>query len=217
MTLSITVKTDPARKRLTRHEKNLKIEIPKALRQIGVVWEEKFKRTQFRPYRDRPYQNALRNRERALYRSAKFRLTNRGIASSVRLSVGEGLPYAHVQEFGAKIFGKPWLKIPLPAALTPSGRLREFVQFRKDKSGFVNSRGERSFIVNSPFRGGDPTKALVIAISRGRGSRKRIIPLFVLKRSVTIPAGRLGFRRTIRKLKPTFLRIIKRALKAANK
>ena len=78
-----------------------------------------------------------------------------------------GAMVATTHEKGATIRGRPWLTIPLRAAMTPAGVVRGPAR------SFPNT-----FIIRS--RGGN----LLIMQSRGTGA----VPLFLLKRKVEIPA-----------------------------
>lgn len=94
------------------------------------------------------------------------------------------VPYARIQEFGGTIRPqeKQFLTIPLPAALTPAGVLRNTAEQLRETG--------RTFIAKS--RQGN----LIIFQRRGRGSRTRagqeadITPLFVLLKRVQIPASK---------------------------
>lgn len=88
---------------------------------------------------------------------------------SVLLDLKSGVPYANIHEYGGTIRPKrkKFLTVPLPAAQTPAG-------VTKPLKGFKNT-----FIIRSRSGG------LLIVQDTGDGG---IIPLFVLKKKVKIPA-----------------------------
>jgi len=73
-----------------------------------------------------------------------------------------------------------YLTIPLPAALNPSGTLKQSARAYEDSFVLRSKKGN-----------------LLIVRTKGNGE---IEPLFVLKEQVTIPGNRLGFRATAREL-----------------
>ncbi len=88
---------------------------------------------------------------------------------------GRRIPYADIQETGGTIRPKigQFLTIPLKDAQTPSGVTR--FSARDVMGGLTKYRG--SFI----------NKGIIFGIiNKGRSSKKSIVPLFALKRSVTI-------------------------------
>lgn len=91
------------------------------------------------------------------------------IGSGVRQ--GNRVPYANIQETGGVIRPRiaKYLAIPLPAALTPAGVARK--RPREYANTFVAKTGNGNLII---FQ---------------RNARKSATPLFVLKKSVTIPAS----------------------------
>lgn len=152
-------------------------------RDLGIEWERRIKSRQFGPFRASSYPDKLRNRTGSTRRGIRFRLAGSGVDTVLRL-IGSG-PHLALQEFGGTVHAKDkLLKVPLPTALTGSGTIRSDARF--DPSTFRNARGERSFVFKSK-RGN-----LIVAVSR----RGQLIPYYVLKDQVTIPPGRLGFRRT---------------------
>jgi hypothetical protein len=100
-------------------------------------------------------------------------------------TIGSTLPYARIQEYGGTIYPKhaKFLAIPLTAALDSRG-----VPLRQGPRFWQNT-----FVAKS--------KAGNLLIFQRRG--KDIIPLYVLKDKVTIPA-RLGLGATIRSQIPYF-------------
>ena len=89
-------------------------------------------------------------------------------------SVG-GAPYLRTHEYGAVIRPKraKYLTIPLPAALKPNGTPKKARARQWDRTFIMRSKKGNLLIV--------------------RRDGRRIVPLYVLKRMVRIPA-RLGFR-----------------------
>jgi hypothetical protein len=85
--------------------------------------------------------------------------------------------YARIHELGGTVVPKKgqWLTIPLPAARTAAGV----------------SRGPARSFPNTFFK---MSKAGNLILFQKDG--KKLIPLYVLKKSITIPAGRLGFKAT---------------------
>lgn len=116
----------------------------------------------------------LHRRTGNLAKSLNYRVNNDGgdISAVIGSGVltGSRMRYASIQERGGVVKGKPWLTVPLKAALTGAGvmkmpRARDYPDtfIRKGKSG-------------NPI------------IFQKKG--KSIVPLFVLKKSVTIPPSR---------------------------
>lgn len=106
----------------------------------------------------------------------------KGIAVEIQ---SRDVPYASIQESGGTIRAKnKLLTVPLPAALTNAGVLRKTAaEFRKDpgpfgRTGIIKSKKGNLLVVGFP-RGP----------SRVRGARNAFTPLFVLKKSVEIPAS----------------------------
>jgi phage gpG-like protein len=97
---------------------------------------------------------------------------------SVQGAIGSNKPYARIQEFGGTITPKKgkFLAIPLPAALDSNG-----LPLRSSPRDWPNAFCRRS-------------KAGNLLIFQKRGTM--IIPLYVLKSSVTIPP-RLGLKKTL--------------------
>lgn len=93
--------------------------------------------------------------------------------------------YLRTHEFGATIRPKraKYLTIPLPAALNANGTPKKARAREWDRTFFLTSRAGNLLIV--------------------RRDGRKIVPLYVLKRQVRIPA-RLGFRRTLEKQVPRF-------------
>ena len=98
--------------------------------------------------------------------------------ATIQGSIGSDVPYAGIQEFGGTIVPKnaTYLTIPLPAALDGSG-----VPLYAKARDWPNT-----FVARS--------KAGNLIIFQKRGSS--IVPLYVLKTSVTIPP-RLGMKKTL--------------------
>lgn len=115
--------------------------------------------------------------------------------------------YVHIQEFGGVIHGKPWLAVPLPAALTPTGRPRMGITRPRDV------RGKPGWLLIK-------TKKGKLLIGRKVGVAGKIEFWWVLKPRVTIKP-RLGFRKTVKGQELSEDRIkrvnaaVKRALKEA--
>lgn len=115
------------------------------------------------------------------------------VGSNVRS--GRRLPYASIHEEGGTIRPKraQWLAVPLPSALTPSGVLRkkptewDNTFFRKSKAG-----------------------NLILFQKQG----KKIVPLFIMKKRVTVPASKY-MSRTIREMKSRILNIISNTIERA--
>jgi len=99
------------------------------------------------------------------------------IGSGVRQ--GNRLPYADIQETGGTVYPKTreYLTIPLKAAKTAAGVTRFSAQ--AVRAGATNYKA--SFIRKGIIFG---------VINKGRSSKESIVPLFVLKRSVTIKPSR---------------------------
>ena len=90
------------------------------------------------------------------------------------------VPYARIQEFGGTIRPreKQFLTVPLPAALTPAGVLRNTAeQLRQTGTTFV-ARSRRGNLLIFQRRSGRSRTAA--------GSRAQLTPLFVLRTQVTL-------------------------------
>ncbi len=175
--------------RLDGIPKRLGTEWRKAARDLGAEHERRVKTNQFGPFQANSFANKLRVRTGATRAGIRFTLTGAG-RSTVMRSRASGR-HVRLQEFGGVVRAKSkLLKIPLPSALTPSGNLKSSAVFGSDKT---NSKGQRSFVFKS--KAGN----LIIAITTGK--RKKLVPLFVLKKQVRIPPGRLGFFRTWREMR----------------
>lgn len=92
-----------------------------------------------------------------------------------------------------------WLKVPLPSALTPTGRLKGRFKSGKKKGQFIR----RSKAGN-----------LIIFDRTGKGKRGKIVPIFVLKKRVKIPK-RLFMLKTWRKYRREAKLIIRAAQRRA--
>lgn len=121
----------------------------------------------------------LATRTGKLAGSIGFVVTGKGHLNTLKLHYFIGnsdtIRYAITQEEGKTILGRPWLAIPLPAALTGTGRSRI------ERPSLV--RGDPAFFLFKSSKGN-----LIIAKRTSGG----IEPWWVLKKSVKIPA-RLGF------------------------
>ena len=107
---------------------------------------------------------------------------------------------ARVHEFGAVIHPKgDWLKVPLPGGLTPTKRPNKAFRVRDRKTQFI----ARSKAGN-----------LIIFKRQGKGKRRAVIPIAVLKKSVKIPK-RLYFFLTWKQFRPEARRILKGAQRRA--
>lgn len=116
---------------------------------------------------------SLSVRSGALLRSIAKSIQVRGkfsFGGEVTGQIGSPLIYASTQEFGATITPKraKWLTVPLPAALDSRG-IMKLPKARDYPRTFVQRSRKGNLI-----------------IFQKRGKRK-IVPLFVLKKSVTIP------------------------------
>lgn len=114
----------------------------------------------------------LKRRTGQLARSWRINVGADPLAPSVSV-MSQGTPYATLHEFGGTVTAKnsKFLTIPLPDNLTGAGVMRQNARQVIDAGGrtFTSKRGN-----------------MIIANKDG-------LPMFVLKKSVTIPA-RLGFR-----------------------
>jgi hypothetical protein len=130
--------------------------------------------------------NTLSARSGALIQSIEDSIGVTGTTpSTVQGTIGSKLPYARIQEYGGTIVPKngKYLAIPLDAALNQQG-----IPLRPGPRFWTNT-----FVAKS--KAGN----LLIFQKRGAG----IIPLYVLKTSVTLPA-RLGLGATVRSQIPFF-------------
>lgn len=141
----------------------------------------------------------LRRRTGALGRSMRrtpARERSRGFEASSR--VGRGAPYAAIHEDGGTIRPKRsrFLTVAFGPALTAAGVPRKAAALERSGGGFrtrgrvPGASGRRTFILRSGSQA-------IIAVP---GAGDRVVPLYVLKRSVRIQP-RLGFVRTWRQQK----------------
>lgn len=139
-----------------------------------------------------PTKNRLSSPTGKLRRSIGFRVNGAGQVSSVKMRghVGNAATakYVFTQEHGATIHGSPWLTIPLPANRTKAGRVR----FPSARALMGEGSDVKTFIRK--------TKSGGLVIFRSFADGREPVPLWVLKRSVTIPP-RLGFVKTFRSKK----------------
>lgn len=97
---------------------------------------------------------------------------------------GDRVKYANIHETGGTIVPRvrQWLTVPLEAAKTPSGVGRFTAQdVRRKRTQYTGSFIQDHVIFGYMKRGQYKTS---------RGLKLDIVPLFVLKKSVTIPASR---------------------------
>ena len=134
-----------------------------------------------------------RGRLRSSVRGAVFgkELKNMG----ARLKVGSKLaPYAAAQEFGSNPKAKAggWMRIPLRAALTPSGKIKSkarAVPAGKTKKGNqIYTSGFGRLVTVMTKKG----NLVIVAKRKGRKKGSQVYgtksPLYVLKKEVTVPA-----------------------------
>lgn len=176
-----------------------------ALRNSLIAWEAEMKRSQFVPYRGESPSNKLQRRSGALASSIRFRMVGRGFRSQ-----GIGFTtsrYARIQELGGVVRGRPWLSIPLPDTLTSSGRTIRAPFTTEKSSGHWRTREGRTWIRRS--QSGTP-----IVYGRVQG---RVRALRVLKESVQIPEGRLGFFRVWKNQRAMRRSLFRKAFRDARK
>lgn len=142
---------------------------------------------------------SLSVRTGALRRSLTQTVTAQGDGAALDVSVGSfTAAYARIHEYGGIIrpIRSKYLAIPIGKALTRAGVARFSPR---------NFPGELHFI-----RSRKGNKLLVQFI--GKGKRRRMEPMFVLKESVTIPA-RMNFRRTFQQNASRCLEEVRLAVK----
>lgn len=136
----------------------------------------------------RGFGGRLATRSGALAGTIGYDITGRGNLNTIRLHFFIGnsatIKYATTQEgdngSAVVITGKPWLAVPLPPALTPTGRSRiERPALIQGTPGWTLRRSKKG--------------ELLIGKVAADGSFE---PWWVLKKRVTIPP-RLGFARTV--------------------
>ena len=141
------------------------------------------RRIKTRGFSGRPH---LKSRSGFFRRHIDTETTGHDLNSLKSQSFAAGVPYAEAQERGGTIHAvrAKYLTIPLPAALTPAGVLRKRARlwentfFKKSKAGNL------------------------ILFQKQSG---KIIPLFLLKKSVTLK-GRLGWFATWKRTEPKTMR-----------
>lgn len=130
-----------------------------------------------------PTQNRLASRTGRLHSTIGYTVSGRDLRSlklTYHIGSRDTIKYAVTQEEGRVIMGRPWLAVPLPAALTPTGRPRI------ESPGLV--RGQPGWFLTKTEKG-----TLLI----GKKNGDSVEWWWVLKPRVEIPA-RLGFERTVR-------------------
>lgn len=179
-----TVKTDKARRLLSRVPNSLFAEFRKEFVRSGSQWESEMGK--------RLRGNPLQSRTGALARGLSSK-TDGGSLNSLRLRLrASNVPHARAQELGAVITPRraKWLWIPLGANKTPAGvPKRTPRQFFQERGSFIRTRGDSG----------------VAFAKRGR----RLVPMFALRKRVVLPGpkttggpSRLGFFETWDKLGP---------------
>lgn len=98
----------------------------------------------------------------------------------IRNPGGKELAYAWQKEKGGTIYGRPWLAIPLPAVLTAAGVARGFARDYRDHPGQFGFTGTfvHKGVIFGHLAGGAKGKGI-------GGGKSSVVPLFVLKHSVT--------------------------------
>lgn len=171
-----------------------------AFREDGDEWLATMSRTRFNAPLPGPgnTNRVLHNRTGALRRSLGRSVTGRDVRTLRMRVFSSGVPYARIQEFGGEVVPRTrrWLTIPLPDNMTPAGVTRETAPLA---------------IMHGAFFFKSKTGKLLIA--KREGDRLRF--LFVLKKRVRIPAGRLGFFDTWDRLRPSRVRRHRKALAMA--
>lgn len=126
-------------------------------------------------------------------------VVDNGAKVSGKVLVGQGLPYAQIQEDGGTVVPThgQFLAIPLDAAKTPAGVAR-FAPRDAVANGY-----DRTFIEDG-----------IIFGAKWNGSRNDFVPLFKLVRSVTIPAHHF-VRDAFKKMQPKIEAEINAAVKRA--
>jgi hypothetical protein len=206
--VELRVDASRAIRRLAKVRRDLPVRARAALRFLGAEWERRMKRGQFFPYRGRSYARRLQIRTGSLRRAIRFRLAGTPKEPELRMFV-QGVPHARIQELGGVVRGRPWLAIPLPSTLKPSGAgVKARYKTVRRGGGWETTRGERTFVRR--------TKAGNLVVFAVTGTRtKRLVPLLALKRRVKLPAGRLGFFRTWREMEGRRRRTLKEVLRDA--
>lgn len=157
-----------------------------ALRNAANTWQRKVVLDRFRPFSDNKNDtNTLQSRTSMLRKSLGHRIEGETL-SDLSLSVySSGIKYARIQEYGGEVrpIKAKWLTIPLDAALGARGiPKRSGPRAYDDGFFFTSKKGSLIFAVSK-------------VVGRGKNKRTDIVPLYVLKKSVTIPA-RFGLRQT---------------------
>lgn len=155
-----------------------------ALRDAANTWQGKVVRENFRPFSgNKNDTKTLQSRSSFLRRSLGHRIEGDNL-SNLSVSVySSGVKYARIQEYGGDVRpvkGK-YLTIPLDAAMGPRGvPKKSSVRDYADGFFFESKAGNLIFAVSK-------------VVGRGKNARSQVVPLYVLKRKVTIPA-RFGLR-----------------------
>ncbi len=172
----------------------------KALKVDGQEWEGKMAKRFRAPLPlGRNKNRTLHNRTGALRRSIGSRVSQpTSVHARVTMALrvfSAGVPYARIQEFGGVITPKraKYLTIPLDANMTQAGVTKLSARQAINKGGFFATSKKGNLLIRD---------------SEG-------VPLFVLKKKVKIPKGRLGFFKTWRDSQRSRLSRHRRALKFA--
>ena len=207
--LSLTTNVDKLIKRIGPNgvmHKKIGEGLQAALVESAGEWELKMKR-RFVNYTGKSRSNRLQTRSGQHRRGISFRRRGRGWNASVLLrAVGPGAK-VHESDKPTTIKGKPWLSIPLPHTLTKSGA-RVSAKYQTWK--WFGSRWATKLGPTWIHPSKRNSQNLIVF---GRVSKTKISALRVLTKSVTIPGGRLGARKTWRELRPARLKKYRAAIR----
>lgn len=197
--LEITVDVKAAQTMLARVPGVVERESAAALRDIGIFHTRRMQQGRFVPFSYGSRPEKMMSRTGNLRRSFRSRVDGERL-SDLQLSIYTDVPYAGTQETGGTIRPKraSYLRVPLRAALTPSGAPSGRALIRPAPGGYVTDLG-KTFIFKS--RKGE----LFIGI-KGQTEGGRPKAFYKLVRSVTI-SPRLEFVRTFQDRTTRFVRV----------
>lgn len=153
-----------------------------AFRQSGREFQRKMTLERFRPYSSwKNNTDQMQSRSGFLRKSLGYSVTGSRLGDLELRVYSAGIRYANLQEYGGTITPKNgrYLALPIGKAL--------------DRRGIPKKRGPREYPDGFFFT--SKRGNLLFGIRVGKGKKKEIQPLYLLRDSVKIPP-RFGFRKT---------------------
>lgn len=162
--------------------------VEKAFQQSGQQFQRTMTLERFRPFESNYNRgDILQSRTGFLKKSIGYSVTGETLGTLELRVFSAGMKYANIQEYGGVVRPKnaKYLALPIGNALGPRGVARKSgPRAYPDGFFFTSKKGN-----------------LIFAVKTGSKKKRRIEPLYLLRKSVTIPP-RFGFRKTWTKLGP---------------